>query len=660
MDTRASHWRTLPIVMACSIVLLAGITLVPGNQHAAVNPTRPGSTRAIGISTLATTYTAWTKYSRVPAWNKTVFMSMQGSDIYLLTQDKAFLHYNTAGDLLTNTTAAVQGVPNDLVVNGTSYYIAGTHLDKAYLAKYWLNGTLQWQRWHNDSTYNYGRKAVIGGNDVYWLGGQGNTTSNTDGFITRFNSAGAAAWHTNWGYDFIDEVFVNGIVHNNRLYAIEGDSASSNLVKFDLNGNNVFNGTFYLGDGKDHGNEIIEYSGFIYTAGDGTFMGIDDNVYLEKYTEAMTSPWGEEWGGTNDERIGGLAVVNDTLIVTGSTTSFGVPAQSMLIAAFNMSGSFLWKKIWTGPTSSRACGIQAGPGNTFFVAGEALNGTTPTTFLSLEVPNTPPAVDAPADITGMDHDPLAITWTATDNSTATANYTMYINGSQDSSGLWTSGAPIVKIVPSTTIGSYNCTIIVNDGFGLTASDTVITNVTNHPPVIYRTPANMSYEYSTTGHNMTWSVRDYTAILSPTYEAFIDGARVANSTWTNNSAIWPSGAIWVQVDSLGIGLHNVSIQFHDGIGGITESRASVTVYNLDPVLTFSHLNLHAWNATSPSYFHDIVITDTSTGAARYTLFINGTNFTSGTWSSGVPFGIQLGTLAVGIYNFTLAVSDGFGG
>nr|MDO8114103.1 hypothetical protein [Candidatus Sigynarchaeota archaeon] len=482
----------------------------------------------------------WTRQSRVPAADKQVFMSMQDGDIYVLTQDKIFVKYNASGDLQWNQTLGFGGVPDDLVVNGSSYYITGNFSQKAFIARYAMNGTLEWRKWHDDSVYNVGKKVVIDGGDIYWLGSQGNTTGNMDAFATRFDAAGNPAWHVNYGVNFDSEWFDTGIVYNSALYMIVWDEIEGWMVKYDLSGNFIYEDGTPICERANFGNQICIYNGFIYTI--GTVDSVTLNVRVCKFNSTLFGMYMKDWGAGSDENARAAFISDGALVIAGSTTSFGVAAETAFLAGFNMSvldaggtmaGAFLWKKLWNTGSVSRAWAATPLAGNCLVAAGEIVDNGQPSIFVSKQVPNTPPAIDDPAAVSAMDHDPLSISWNATDNSTYGASYTLFINGSAQASGSWSSGTPIVTSIPTTRIGSYNCTLVIDDGYGLTASGTTIATVTNRPPTITTAPANISYELGTTDHFLVWRAHDYTTSFTlRRCEAFVDGISSYNDTWSN--------------------------------------------------------------------------------------------------------------------------------
>jgi len=121
--------------------------------------------------------------------------------------------------------------------------------------------------------------------------------------------------------------------------------------------------------------------------------------------------------------------------------------------------------------------LDVGIYNFTLVAWDGL-GASGQDSVNVTVQNVAPVLDQPADrsytrgSTGN-----YISWTITDGSTGARNCTVLANGSVLCSGTWTPGIPKAIDIDGFGVGTYNVTIIVFDGLGGTASDTVIVTVT---------------------------------------------------------------------------------------------------------------------------------------------------------------------------------------
>ena len=66
-----------------------------------------------------------------------------------------------------------------------------------------------------------------------------------------------------------------------------------------------------------------------------------------------------------------------------------------------------------------------------------------------------------------------INWTVSDISVLNPTYSIYVNGTLNTTGVWVSGDLISIDIENLTVGIYNIKIIVYDGYGGIAQDEVI-------------------------------------------------------------------------------------------------------------------------------------------------------------------------------------------
>ncbi len=168
-----------------------------------------------------------------------------------------------------------------------------------------------------------------------------------------------------------------------------------------------------------------------------------------------------------------------------------------------------------------------------------------------------------------------INWTITDSVAKQGNYTVFKNGSvweTYENLLWNPGVELHVTVDGLIKGIYNFTILADDGYGLTASDEVIVNVTGNSPTI--TGSNdFSYYADTTGHQINWTVIDSSVGPLANYSVFRNGS--VWSTYENLS--WISEVEFqVYVDGLAVGVHNFTIRAFDGTGLNATDAVFVTV------------------------------------------------------------------------------------
>ena len=105
-----------------------------------------------------------------------------------------------------------------------------------------------------------------------------------------------------------------------------------------------------------------------------------------------------------------------------------------------------------------------------------------------------------------------INWTATDNFPGV--YTIYQDGTEVDSGIWSNSFNITMIIDELPRGVYNFTIVLYDTLNNAISDTVdVTVIDNLSPTISG-PIDFGYTESTTNHEISWLGTD---IHADTYQ-----------------------------------------------------------------------------------------------------------------------------------------------
>ncbi|HPI21544.1 MAG TPA: hypothetical protein PKY56_14360, partial [Candidatus Kapabacteria bacterium] len=173
----------------------------------------------------------------------------------------------------------------------------------AFIVKFNSNGVRQWGRYFGGIDNDYGNKIVINQNLNLYIAGQtasetGIATINShqenfggilDGFLAKFNLDGSPDWSTYYGGILIDEV---------------------NATKIDNNGNIIIAGI------TGSNNNIAtpgEYQSTIASAYDG---------FLAKFNSNGARISGTYYGGSDDDRINGIAIrSNNDIVACGYTFS---------------------------------------------------------------------------------------------------------------------------------------------------------------------------------------------------------------------------------------------------------------------------------------------------------------------------------------------------
>nr|MDO8115055.1 BspA family leucine-rich repeat surface protein [Candidatus Sigynarchaeota archaeon] len=169
-----------------------------------------------------------------------------------------------------------------------------------------------------------------------------------------------------------------------------------------------------------------------------------------------------------------------------------------------------------------------------------------------------------------------VSWILTDATTAITSSTVYRDGSPVGSGSWTNGSAITITVDGLTVGSYNFTIVADDGYGGNGIDTVFVTALNIP-VIITSPVDTVYAHDTTGHEISWIILDHSTETT-SYTVYRNGTSIDNGTWTEGSIIT------INIDGLAIGSYNFTIVASDGYDSNGTDTVIVTVSNPPSIQT----------------------------------------------------------------------------
>ncbi|MEX2725780.1 MAG: PKD domain-containing protein, partial [Candidatus Sigynarchaeum springense] len=133
---------------------------------------------------------------------------------------------------------------------------------------------------------------------------------------------------------------------------------------------------------------------------------------------------------------------------------------------------------WTNntPVSISVDGLPVGTYLFSINASDGLGGNVQGQVF-VTVYNIAPVISSPADVVFKSDVPvMSVSWIATDASVSGATYALYRNGTGILFGTWTSGSPIDVNIAFLAPGTYNLTMVVNDGYGGTAGDWIIARI----------------------------------------------------------------------------------------------------------------------------------------------------------------------------------------
>ena len=421
----------------------------------------------------------------------------------------------------------------DVYTCGTTGPVANPDILYLLLVKWSSAGSVVWSRTWTRDAQNVGLSVWgDGAGNIYTSGYWGHGTSSPYavyfGALIKWSRDGVQLWNRTWskstsdrGYsvwgDTAGNIYTCG--YTGLQYPVYGVYDDMMLIKWSSAGTQLWNRTW--GSVFDDSGYSVwgDSAGYVYTCGYTCRSGsYDYDLVLVKWSSAGSEVWNCTWGGSS--RDSGKSVWGDTagyIYTCGYTSSFGasglllvkwppyqVPAITpppditytigmtgksiawsiidddvnttsytiYLDSVVNVTGTWISRK----PVKIRVNGLSTGSYNYTIVASDGLGGTRMDTVIVKVIPNIPPAITHPGDITySSGTTGNKISWNITDSSVGnTTMYNIYRNGLPLVSGWWTS--LVIISVDGLSIGSYNYTIIASDGLDSSVQDTVVVTV----------------------------------------------------------------------------------------------------------------------------------------------------------------------------------------
>ncbi|MHA2276459.1 MAG: hypothetical protein ACXAC2_11855, partial [Candidatus Kariarchaeaceae archaeon] len=307
-------------------------------------------------------------------------------------------------------------------------------------------------------------------------------------------------------------------------------------------------------------------------------------------------------------------------------------------------GSFIFSTGWTtGNIIWNIDGLEYGVYNyTILLTDKSNNQITSAVWVTV-IDNTPPIIDTPDDIiypTGSSGN--EIEWIGEDFHPS--YYELRRNGTViDGSGVWVSQGTIRIDIDGLEIKIYIYNITLFDESGNTISDEVIVEVTEES-VFKSVPEDYFYLIGETGNFLNWTVSD----ANPDkYIIYREEVSIDSGTWINNVPIT------YNIDGLGIGVYNFTIYANNTAGKSISHQLNVTVSDM-PLFSEIPLNIPGYIEGNSGYSLTWNFTDLSPDT--YTIYRNGTNIDTNTWSNENNVTINIDGLSVGVYNFTIIIFD----
>jgi hypothetical protein len=228
------------------------------------------------------------------------------------------------------------------------------------------------------------------------------------------------------------------------------------------------------------------------------------------------------------------------------------------------------------------------------------------------------------------------------------DYTGYRNDTWVDGGTWDAEGVGLEIA-GLHYGVYNFTYDIGGAPGANVTETIFVTITDATaPTLSSFPSDLTYEAGTAPpSNLTWTLTD----LNPArYIIYRNGSHVANGTWASGTPIDLS------VAGLLGGVYKYTFIANDTFGNARSHEVFVTVTDTTAPTVTSPAPV-PYEAGTTGHNLTWVPSDIHTGT--YEIYRNGAQVANGTWIPGSPIVVDIDNLAVGIYNYTIVITDAFG-
>ncbi|MHA1715440.1 MAG: hypothetical protein ACTSXP_07330, partial [Promethearchaeota archaeon] len=181
-------------------------------------------------------------------------------------------------------------------------------------------------------------------------------------------------WNVTWGgpvNDYGDSIWSDGFyLYTCGSTGSFGVAGSSDLVliKWDFSGNKVWNVT-WGGFGQDQGYSVWGDGNYLYTCGSTGSFGVGyDDLILVKWDADGNQVWNRTWGGFDQDR--GYSVWGDGnyLYTCGKTNCSGGGDYDLLLVKWDVNGTPAWNRTWGGSDGDFGKSVW-GDGNYLYTCG---------------------------------------------------------------------------------------------------------------------------------------------------------------------------------------------------------------------------------------------------------------------------------------------------
>ncbi|MFW9854468.1 MAG: NosD domain-containing protein [Candidatus Thorarchaeota archaeon] len=255
----------------------------------------------------------------------------------------------------------------------------------------------------------------------------------------------------------------------------------------------------------------------------------------------------------------------------------------------------------------------------------------------------PEIINSPTNLTYETHSiGHNLTWRAIDESPDV--YEVFFNGSSQGTKTFTSREFFNVSVDGFDLGETNVTVTFRDTDGNIESNTIFVTVLDTIPPNLTSGKVFTFMEDLPDKSINWTLMD----LYPwNYTIFKDGVLYANGSWQSGQTII------VNVTSLPLGVYEFILYANDSSSNINSSTHYVVIYDGTAPVVSQPTNIsYEYGYFTPP----ITWIATDKHPENYTVFVDDSEYTNGTWTSGSYIYFDPAGFTPGTYNVTIIVYD----
>ena len=383
---------------------------------------------------------------------------------------------------------------NNVIVTGYGWSFGAGDADIA-VVKYNNDGIQLWNQTWGGPNLDSGEGVAIDSNGNIYVTGYTESFdgSDADMVIIKYDVDGNQLWNRTWGgsdddgaFDIItdssDDVYITGYT---KSYAIKGVRDIC-VVKYNSSGSQKWNATYGVWD-IDQGFGIdIDDSSNVYVAGSITEDGRTyTDSCLIKFNSTGDYQWNKTWGESYNDEAHGIYVDKNYVYMSGFINFQSPNYQDIFVVKCDTSGTEIWNKTWDSGHREYGSDIALDHNGNIYVGGDRDDIGGYNWFLFVKFTLVPGAFSLSSDASDPDPDGLFnLIWSESEDAN---NYTIYqhdnyitdINGSLTliAEGIITSPYLMSNLDNST----YYYKIIAFNEFGNSSSNCIKINVSRTIP-----------------------------------------------------------------------------------------------------------------------------------------------------------------------------------